>query len=220
MGTLRIPLRTAGAAMAWSGIAWAVATPFHPSIFRGDVAGAVLRTTSWQAIHVLVMTGAIAAILGIAGLITVHGGQFSAFSSVLFWGTTVGAVVTAAIMFAEATVFPVVATDAPHLLELDGALLGSPGVRLAAVVAGLYPVGLVMTGLLASRCDVAPAAGRWLAVSTTAFIVLGGPFVPVLGVLSTTAAGMVHLWWGVILWRCGSTRGQRGRSASTSGTSG
>ena len=219
MTAIRVPLRATGAALACSGVAWAAATPLHPSIFGGDVAGVVLRTGSWEVIHVLVAVGALAAAAGVAGLVAVHGDRFEPHAGVVVGGTAVGAAVTAAIMLTEAFAFPVLAARTPELLELDGPLLGSLGVRATVVVAGLYPVGVLVAGVLAARSDVAPLAGRSLAASTVAFLVLGGPFVPVLGILATVWFAASHLWWGVVLWRADLPRGAAGRSLVVAGTS-
>lgn len=201
MASIRVPLRPAAVALSFSGAAWAVAVPLDPSIFDDDIAGVVDRTASWQLIHLLVAAGAAAAVLGVAGVVAAHGERSEPYAPAIVWTTSVGAVATAGVMLTEALVFPVLADQAPDLLELDGPILGSVGVRALAVVAAAYPVGLVITGILVARADIAPAAGRSLAASTTAFIVFGGPFVPVLGVASTWWVTISHAWLAVVLWR-------------------
>ena len=200
MATLHVPLRLSAAALGFSGVAWAVATPLHPNIFGADMAEAVLATAAWQSIHLLVMVGAVAGIFGAAGIVAVHGRRLGPPGDAALVLTVVGASVTAAMMFAEAFAFPVLAQRAPELLELEGPLLGSVGVRLAVALAGGWPVGLVVFGVLAARSDVAPRAGRWLVATTVGFVVLAGPFVPVLGPLATVGFAVVHVWWSHILW--------------------
>lgn len=200
VAALHVPLRTSAVALGASGLAWAVATPFHPSIFGTDVAAVVRRTDSWQLIHLLVMAGSIAAIFGAAGIVAVHGRRLGPYGDAALGVTVVGASVTAAIMLVEAFAFPVIAERAPELLELDGPLMGPVAVRLVLALSGGWPIGLIVLGVLAARSDLAPRAGRWLVATTIGFLVLGGPFVPVLGTLATCASAAVHLWWSRILW--------------------
>lgn len=200
MAVLHVPLRFAGLAFGFSGLAWAVATPFHPNIFGVDVARVVRDAAGWQLIHLLVMAGSIAAIFGAAGVVAVHGRRLGPAGDAALALTVVGASMTVGIMFAEAFAFPVLAERAPELLELDGPLMGTVPVRLALALAGGWPIGLVILGVLAARSDLAPRAGRWLAATTVGFVVLGGPFVPVLGLVATLASAAVHVWWSRILW--------------------
>lgn len=200
MATVRVPLRASAVALGVSGAAWAIGTPLHPTIFDGDVAGVVHRTESWQLIHLLVMTGSVAAIFGVTGIVASHQGRLGRRGQVVLAVTVVGAVVMAAAMFMEAFAFPVLAVHAPHLLELDGPLLGSILVRGVVAVGGAYSMGLIALGVLTARSDVAPAAGRALTATTAAFVILGLPFVPVAGLLATWAFALTHLWWSWVLW--------------------
>lgn len=211
VGVVRVPLRFAAVALAISGLSWAIASPLHPSIFEGDVAGVVLRTDGWVPIHLLVMVGSMAAIPGVAGIVAAHRGRLGPTGDLVLGGVTIGAIVTAAIMFTEALVFPTLAADAPHLLDLDGPLLGDLGVRAVIGLGGAHPVGLMVLGVLCARSGLAPQAGRALVAGTVAFLVLAVPFVPVAGVVASSAFGAVHLWWARILWSDGG-----GRTALTS----
>ena len=68
-------------------------------------------------------------------------------------------------------------------------------------LAGLWIVGLVLLGIALARSGVVPrAAALTLAVSGAAFAVLEGPFVPVLGPLSTLALTVGYVWVGAALW--------------------
>jgi hypothetical protein len=203
MAPLRLPLRWAAVAFGLSGLAWAVATSLHPNIFVGDLAETVRHTHSWQAIHLLVMAGCILAIVGSAGIVALHDSGFGRPGRWTLAGIVVGAVVTASLMFTEAFAFPLIAEEAPHLLELDGPLLGSLPLRALLVVAGAYPIGLAVLGLLATRAGVAPSAGRGLVVAVVGYLVLAGPFLPVVGVAASWALAAAHLWWAVVLWNAG-----------------
>lgn len=200
MASLRLPLRWSAASFALSGLAWAIATSLHPNIFVGDLAETVRHTSSWQVIHLLVMAGCVLAIVGSAGIVAVHDDGFGRAGSWALAGIVVGAVVTASLMFTEAFAFPLIAEEAPHLLEFDGPLLGSLPLRALLVVAGFYPIGLAVLGVLATRADVAPSAGRGLVAAEAAYLVLAGPFLPVVGVAASWALAAAHLWWAQVLW--------------------
>lgn len=201
MASLHLSLRWSASAFAVSGLAWAIATSLHPNIFVGDIAEAVRHTGSWQAIHLLVMVGCILAIGGAAGIVALHDGCLGRPGTWTLVGIVVGAVVIAGLMFTEAFAFPLLAEHAPHLLELDGPFLGSLLARALFVVAGAYPIGLGVLGVLAARTDVAPAAGRGLAAAVVAYLLLAAPFLPVVAIVAAWTLAAAHLWWAQVLWK-------------------
>lgn len=200
VAALRVPLRHSAVALAFSGAAWAVAAPLHPPIFQGDVAGLVRGTDAWELIHILAMAGSLAAIFGLAGIVAAHEGTMGRSGDAILGVTIGGAVLMAAIMLSEALMWPTLAVRDPHLLELDGPLLGLVGVRVVVALSGAYPIGVVLLGALASRADLAPAAGLALVVGTVTFGVFAFRFVPVLGVIAAGAFAGVHVWWAWVLW--------------------
>lgn len=200
MKSLVIPVRFSAIAFGFSGLTWAIATPLHPNILSDGIAASVQGSRSWTAIHLLVMVGSVGAIFGSAGIVAVHGPLMGRAGRLAQAAVTIGAVFTAAIMFVEAVAFPELAEHAPELLELDGAMLGSPLNRALIALSGLYPAGLMMLGFIAARTDLWPAAGKTLVAATVAFIVLGGWLVPVVGVLATAVFAATHVRWGRLMW--------------------
>lgn len=200
MASIDLPLRLSAAAFGVSGLCWAIATSLHPNIFKGDLAETVNHTGSWQVIHLVVLGGCILAIGGTAGIVALHEGGLGRPGDWAFVGIVVGAVITASLMFTEAFAFPLLAETAPHLLELDGPLLGSLPLRSLLVVAGAYPIGLGALGVLAGRANVNPAAGHGLVTAVVGYLVLAGPFLPVVGIIASWALAAAHLWWAAVLW--------------------
>lgn len=211
-GTLRVPMRAAGAALAVSGLLLAASTPLHPNILDGrDLADIVQTTTAWRAVHAAWVVSSLLNIFGAAGIVAAHRGRLGRSGQAGLVITIVGATATAYLMFLELVAFPPIARDAPELLgdlfDRHGPLFGSPlALALSALAVGL-PAGFVVLGLAAARCGIHTRAGVALAASTVAFEALAVGFVPILGPLSAVAFGAVLSWWGWLLWREGHTAG-------------
>lgn len=205
MSELSVPPRFAAVSIGLSGVAWGVATVPHPNIFRDPVGEAVVATSTWQTIHLVAAAGTIAAIFGCAGIVAVQRQQLGPRGQVVLVGIVVGAVLTASILVAEALVLPVLAAQAPDLVELDGPIAGTVVMRALAGLGGLYPVGVVVLGVLSARCDFAPGAGRWLAGGTVLFWAFGLQS-PAIGMAVSIVFAAVHLQWTAVLWRAGRTR--------------
>ncbi len=207
-GTLRVPLRAAGAALAISGLLLAALTPFHPSILGvRDIAAVVRETTMWRAIHLAWVVSSLLNIFGAAGIVAAYRGRLGRPGQAALAVTIVGATATAYVMFLEAVAFPQIARDSPELIgdlfNRDGPMLSSPPVfALTALAAGLL-VGFAALGVAAARSGVHVGAGAALAASAAAFAAFEGAFIPVVGLLSTLAFSAVLLWWGWLLWRDG-----------------
>jgi len=196
-----VPRRSGAVALWLAGPLLTAAVVPHPTILDGDV-GEVVRTTSvWGALHLAAAAGIALGWWGITCTIWLHRAQLRPWAAPIFVVSTVGAFVLDAVMVLEAFAFPVLAHHAPATLELDGPLFASWPFRLVSSLGGGFLVGLVMLGWTLGRARVWPAAGRALALSTIAFTAFAGPFVPVLGALSTVALASAAAWVGLLLWR-------------------
>ena len=201
----------------WSGGCLMVAgllllsTAPHPDVFETTFAEAALGTPFWVAMHAALLLSAFLSLLGLFGLYGLHGARLGRLGAVGFALAVTGLVVAACVFYFEAFLLPVVARHDPALLAWDGPIIASWGFRLSAL-AGLWLVGMVMLGFALSRSGVIPrAAALTLAVSAAAFALLEGPFVPVVGPLSTVAFAAGYVWVGAALW-AGAT-GQAGNAA-------
>ncbi|MCO4238895.1 hypothetical protein NG697_18330 [Pseudarthrobacter sp. MDT3-26] len=202
MAVVQVSVRVSAISLAVSGAVTATLVPLHPSIFDRPVDEVVRDTEVWQPIHVASIFVFALAFIGAAGLVAVHNGQLRRLGHVGLVFSFAGAIGGSAIGFFEALVFPVLADRDPQLLELNGPMFTS----WLAIGAGLlvlgWVLGLAVIGVAAARAAVFPrAAGVLLAVSGPAYLALGGPFIPVAGVLSGALFGAVQLWWGWLIWK-------------------
>lgn len=209
MLSVQVPIRVSAVSMAVSGLLVAGTTPLHPNILTGPVSEVVKDTPIWTGLHVLVLVSIVLAFIGAAGLVAVHGNRLGKLGQAALAATLAGAVGGSAVMALEALAFPMLADRNPELLALDGPLLTSPAIIGLGILVFGWPLGLATLGAIAARARVFPRApGILLAVGAPAFLVLAGPFVPVLGVLSGMAFGAAQVWWGWTMWRSGSRLAQ------------
>jgi hypothetical protein len=192
----------------------------HPDIFETGFVEASLGAF-WMPGHAAGLLVAVLSILGLAGLAVRHGTRLGVLGAVGMVLTVVGLVVTASLAALEAFAFPVLAREAPALLDIDGPLLGSVTIRAIGGLALLWFVGLALVGVAIERAAVLPrGAGALLAVAAVAFVALEGPFVPVLGQLSVLVFAAAHGWVGWALVRDRRRpEGQAGGSAVRSSAS-
>jgi hypothetical protein len=172
----------------------------HPDIFETGFADAS-RGPFWAPGHAAGLVVAVLSLLGLAGLAARHGTRLGRLGAAGMILTVVGLVVTASLAALEAFAFPVLAREAPALLDIDGPLLGSATVRAVGGLALLWFVGLALVGLAVERAGVLPrGAGALLAGAAVAFAAFEGPFVPVLGPLSVLLFAVAHAWVGWALF--------------------
>lgn len=201
----------------WSGGCLMVAgllllsTAPHPDVFESTFADAAIDTPFWTVMHTALLVSAFLSLVGLFALYGQHGARLGRLGAVGFALAVIGLVVAACAFFFEAFLLPVFARRDPKLFAWDGPVVNSWGFRLS-FLAGLWVIGLVLLGIALARSGVVPrAAALTLAVSAAAFAVLEGPFVPVLGPLSTLALTVGHVWVGAALWV-----GATGRTADPS----
>jgi hypothetical protein len=197
-------VRWSGRGLVLSGL-FTLPVAWHPNIFDTGFVTPSLEPV-WGAGHatgLLVVVLTLLALAGTAARLGDRTGRLGAVGMVL---AVVGLVVTAALAALEAFAFPVLAREAPELLDLDGPLLGSATIRAVGGVALLWFVGLALVGLVAERSGAFPrGAGALLAVGAVAFAAFEGPFVPVLGPLSVLLFAVGQAWFGLAL--AGAVRG-------------
>ena len=191
----------------WSGRCWmAAGVLLLAELAHPDALGIGFAASSsqplWPALHVAWVLAAVLTLFGLAGLMARYGaalGRLGVAGAVL---AVPGLVVAAGLFLTEAFVFPVLARENPALLDIDGALLGSPALRLTGGLAGLWFVGLVLIGVAVERARVLPRfTGMLLAVATVLFGALEGPFLPVAGDLAVVGFSAAQIWLGALLAR-------------------
>lgn len=199
---VRVPLRVSAVCMAISGLLVAATTPLHPNILTNSVSASVEGTPLWTAIHLALLIAIALAFVGACGIVAAHHNRLGRWGQAALAASLAGSVGGSAVMGLEAIAFPILATEAPELLALDGPLLTTPTMIGVGILLLGWPIGLTILGIAAAHTRVFPrSAGILLALGGPAFFALEGPFLPVLGVLSALLLGGAQLWWGWLLWR-------------------
>jgi hypothetical protein len=177
-----------------------LSTAPHPDVFESTFAEVSLDTPFWVAMHAALLLSAVLSMGGLIGLYAAHHDRLGRLGAVGVALAVVGLVLAACVLYFEAFLMPEVARHDPDLFAWDGPLIASWGVRLSTL-AGLWLIGLVVVGFALARSGIVPRPAAWtLAVTAAAFALLEGPFVPVLGPLSTLAFAVGHGWVGAALW--------------------
>ena len=180
----------------------------HPDVFESTFAHVALDSALWVPMHAALVVAMILSLVGLLGLYGRHAGELGRLGAVGFGMAVTGMVVAACAFFWEAFLLPPIAREAPGLLAWDGPVVTDWGVR-ASALGGLWVIGLAVLGVPLARNRVVPrAAALTLTLSALAFAVLAGPFVPVLGPLSTLAFAGGYAWVGAALWAGASGRRQ------------
>ncbi len=172
----------------------------HPDIFETTLADAALDATSWVPMHAGLVLAAILSLVGWSGLYAPRADRLGRLGAIGFALVVPGLVMAACLFYAEAFLLPVIAAHAPEVFAWDGPVVTSWAAVISASLAGLWVLGLALLGLALRRSAIVPAgAALTLTVGAIAFAVLAGPFVPVLGPLSTVVFAGGHVWIGAAL---------------------
>jgi hypothetical protein len=175
-------------------------TAVHPNIFKISFAHAVHGTPLWTPMHASLVLATTLSLAGLMGLYVPRADRLGRLGAVGIVLSVPGSVIAACVFYWEAFLLPVLVRESPELVDLDGPVFASWGVR-AGALAGLWFIGLVLLGLALWRAGEVPGpAALTLVISAVAFAALEGPFVPVLGPLSTVAVAGGYAWVGVALW--------------------
>jgi hypothetical protein len=194
-------VRWSGLGLVLSGLLMLPVLPvlWHPNIFDTGFVTPSLEPL-WAAGHaagLLVVVLTLLALAGTAARLGSRTGRLGATGMVL---AVVGLVATAALAAVEAFAFPVLAREAPELLDIDGPLLGSLTIRAMGGVALLWFLGLALVGLATERSGVFPRGPEaLLAAGAVAFAAFEGPFVPVLGQLAVVLFAAAQAWFRLAL---------------------
>lgn len=191
----------------WSGACWVAAGlllalgVFHPDVTETTFADAALETPLWVLMHAAALVAVVLTLFGLIGLYAARAERMGRLGAIGFSLAVPGLVMTGCVAYAEAFLLPVIAADTPEPFGWDGPVVTSWAVRATTGLALLWLVGLFLLGLALWRSGVVPrAVGATLAASAVAFTVFAGPFVPVLGQLSTLAFAASYVWVGAALW--------------------
>jgi hypothetical protein len=170
-------------------------------LFEATFADAALDTPLWVPMHAAATVAVVLSLFGLTGLYAGRAERLGRLGAVGFALAVPGLVMTACVAYAEAFLLPVIAADTPEAFGWDGPVVASWAVRATTGLALLWLVGFFLLGLALWRSSVVPrGAAATLAASALAFTLFAGPFVPVLGPLSTLAFAAGYVWVSAALW--------------------
>ena len=191
----------------WSGGCWVGAGlllligVLHPDVFETTFSDAALDNSLWVPMHAAAVVAVVLTLVGLLGLYARRAHRLGRLGAVGFALAVPGLVITACVAYAEAFLLPVIAADTPEVFAWDGPVVASWAIRVTTGLALLWLIGLCLLGLALWRSRLVPrSAALTLAISAVAFIVFAGPFVFVLGPLSTLAFATGYVLVGVALW--------------------
>ena len=208
-------IRWSGLSLMLGGISLAVESLIHPP---GETAQYILEPL-WGLAHWL---GAFAWLLILFGLFGLYARQAQRIGRLGFVGfvmAVAGAALSAGtLMMGSAVLAPIIAAQAPQLLELDGPYFTSLAFKFAGglILAGF--IGLLLLAIVTLRARILPSIGSWVVILLVPAAVVAVPVVlfvapelqRILLPLLSIAIGAGLLAWGYALWR---------DPADTSGTS-
>jgi hypothetical protein len=200
----------------WAGACWVGAGlllligVLHPDVFETTFSDAALDTPLWVPLHAAAVVAVVLTLVGLLGLYARRADRLGGLGAVGFALAVPGLVMTACVAYAEAFLLPVIAAHTPEVFAWDGPVISSWAIRVTTGMALLWLIGFCLLGLALWRSHIVPrSAALTLAISAVAVIVFAGPFVFLLGPLSTLAFATGHGLVGVALWTGSTTSWSR-----------
>ena len=194
--------RATGFSAVLAGLLFVIIQPIHPPDTLASV-----TTTAWATIHYLTIAMTILFVVGIAGIYTRQMKEVGWLGLAGFVALSLGLLLTAAFVFVEAFVEPLLVNSSPAFVEgLLGMVHGhSNEVDLGAlptlwsISGALVLGGCILFGMATFRARVLP---RWAATVFGAGIVVSAPIAAALQAPRLTAVpiGLGLAWMGYALW--------------------
>jgi hypothetical protein len=198
-------IRWAGLAAMGSGIIFIAIQPIHPL----DILSSV-TTSTWAIVQSLKFTMALLGLLGIAGIYARQVEKAGWLGLVGYFLFSLFYAFTAAMVFAEAFILPLLATQAPKFVEgFLGVITGAPSeVSLGAIptiymLTGLvgYLLGGVLFGIATFRARILPRWAGGLLVFGVILPILTSSLIPhPLDRILAVPLGLALAWLGYALW--------------------
>ena len=192
-------IRWAGLSAVVAGVLTVVIQFIHPSDDPSSVA-----TSAWAIAHYLILGSSVFGLLGISGLYARQVEETGLLGLIGFLVFFVAIALGTGLALIEASFLPVLATEAPQVVEGFFGMLGgsSLGVLEAAVplVGLLYGIGSLLFGIAIIRAGILPRWAAILLITGLVLAVLGGLLAEVVGKIGGVALGLGLAWLGYALW--------------------
>jgi hypothetical protein len=183
--SLKTMVRWSGLACIVGGFCLAGFVLVHPwdQLLGAEIA----RTARWQIAHTLHFVGALFALLGLLGIFARQREQLGPLGIVGFIFSFIGNAMFLGTGMITAFIWPMLALDAPAIVEPGGPIFGWPHSLLAfALTAVTLSIGYVLFGIAMLRVGIFP---RW----SILMLVTGA----ILGMLPPHPMGALP-WWGLV----------------------
>lgn len=198
-------IRWSGLSLMLGGIGLAVHYITHPP---GETAQYSLQPL-WGFSHWL---GAFASVLTLFGLFGLYARQAQRIGRLGFVGFVMavagGALSAGALMFGGAVIQPIIAAQAPQLLELDGPFFTSSALKVAGGLILAGQIGLLLLAIATLRARILPPIGSWIVISVVPagvvavlILLVKSDLLGIIQALLGTLIGAGALAWGYGLWR-------------------
>jgi hypothetical protein len=196
--------RVAAIAAVVAGLAYIVIQPIHPA---DEIAS--LSTQAWVNVHILSLTEAVLALVGITGIYLRQVRQFGVLGLIAYLMFGAFFVLQSAFNFAEAFIAPLIAKQDPQLaVDLVGLFGQNPAETDLGLLAALPPVGGVLYALGAILFGIAIIRARVLSRGAGILMIAAAAVTPIAGVLlqhpldriAAIPMGLALMWLGLSLW--------------------
>ena len=195
-------IRWSGLAALVGGVLLVVFEVLNAVFFPGEQSGEIMTTSAWFIVQILSLLGLVFIILGLVGLYARQAEQAGSLGLVAFVVAFGGTFMLFGLLWGEPFLGPMLAEEAPEVLELEPSGLLAAGAILTLV---LFALGWLLFGWASLRAGVLPrGAGLLLMVGALFFFVLTLLELP----LSTVVLALALAWAGYALWA-----GDAGRSS-------
>ncbi len=188
--------RWSGAVTVLAGVVYLLSRLLHPP---GLDAAAVLNSP-WMAIHTGLMLGALLLLFGLVGMYAHQRERAGTLGLVGFVVAFLGTGLYVGFMYYEAYIWPVLAIEAPVLLEETGPLFAGPTFLAITLTFTSFLLGWVLLGIATMRAGVLPRWGALLVIIGAVPISL----VPFFPFVIVTIGGVVFgggiIWLGYAVW--------------------
>ena len=190
-------VRWSGGALLLAGILIAVPVLFHPD----DVAHPeTVLTTTWAVVHGFFATGAVLALVGLTGLYARQAEEAGKAGLVGFVLTFIGTALFVAGLVLEAFVVPVIAAEAPELLDPSGPLLGGPLGIVFLLAGATFALGAILLGIATVRAGVLPRLSALPFMVGAPLLAFWPPLPYLVGVTGGVLVGIGFAWMGYALF--------------------
>jgi hypothetical protein len=163
-------------------------------LFAGEHGSKVMITGTWFIVQIVILIGIVFLTLGLVGLYTRQAEQAGSLGIISFLLAFAGTMMMFGEIWSESFLGPIVAEEAPALLDAEPSGMLVFGVLLAFV---LFPLGYLLFGFASLQTKILPrgAAALLMVGSVVAFVLL---FLEVPFALILMGAALV--WMGYSLW--------------------